>query len=48
MTHLPFIAASYALGLAVPIALAAQAWIRMRTAKRRLAAIEPRGRGRGR
>ena len=48
MTHLPFIAASYGLGLAVPVAFAAQAWIRMRAARRRLAAIEPRGRGRGR
>jgi hypothetical protein len=44
VTHLPFIALSYALGVAVPVAFAAEAWLRMRTAKRRLAAVEPRRR----
>jgi hypothetical protein len=42
MTHLPFIAASYALGLLIPSALGITAFVRMRSAKRRLAAIDPR------
>ena len=42
MTHLPFIAASYALGIVVPATYAVAAYIRMRTAGRRLAAIDPR------
>jgi cytochrome c biogenesis protein CcdA len=43
VTHLSFIAASYTLGLAVPVAFAAEAWARMRAAKRRLAVIDTRG-----
>jgi len=48
MTHLPFIAATYALGLAVPVVFAAGAWRRIVQARRRLAAMDPRaatGRG---
>lgn len=46
MTHLPYIAASYALGLLIPGGFAAAAWTRMRAATRRLAAIDPRARRR--
>ncbi len=42
MTHLPFIAASYALGVLVPLAFAVDAWLRTRTARRRLAAVDTR------
>ena len=44
MTHLPFIAASYALGVLIPGTFALSAFLRMRTARRRLAAIDPRKR----
>jgi hypothetical protein len=47
MTHLPYIAGSYALGLLIPGGLAWAAWARMRAAARKLAAIDPRA-GRGR
>ena len=43
MTHLPFIAAAYALGIGVPLGFAVDAWTRLRQARRRLAAIDPRG-----
>ena len=46
MTHLPYIAASYALALLIPGAFAVSAWTRMRAAARRLAAIDPRARRR--
>jgi len=42
MTHLPFIAASYALGVLVPLLFGIAAFTRMGTARRRLAAIDPR------
>ena len=42
MTHLPFVAASYALGLLVPAGYALAAFLRMGAARRRLAAIDPR------
>ncbi len=42
MTHLPFIAATYALGLGVPVVFAVSAWRRLAQAKRRLAAVDPR------
>ena len=42
MTHLPFIAASFGLGLAVPALFAAGAWQRLARARRRLAQIDPR------
>ena len=42
MTHLPFIAASYGLGVLIPIGFALAAFLRMGSARRRLAAIDPR------
>jgi len=42
MTHLGFIAATYALGLAVPARFAGTAWHRLTRARARLAAIDPR------
>jgi hypothetical protein len=47
MTHLPFIAASYALGVLIPGGFAIAALRRMRTAARRLATIDPRVRSPG-
>ncbi|MBV8616378.1 MAG: heme exporter protein CcmD [Acetobacteraceae bacterium] len=46
MTHLPYIAGSYGLGLLIPAGFAIAAWRRMRAATRRLASIDPRGRRR--
>jgi cytochrome c biogenesis protein CcdA len=43
MTHVGFVAASYALGIAVPVLLALDAARRLAAARRRLAAIDPRG-----
>jgi cytochrome c biogenesis protein CcdA len=40
MNHLPFIAAAYGLGVAIPLVFAATAAMRARSAKRRLAAVE--------
>ena len=42
MTHLPFIATAYALGVGLPAGFAAAAWARLRQARRRLAAIDKR------
>ena len=42
MTHLPFIVASYGLTAAVLAWLGIGAWIRVASARRRLAAIDPR------
>ena len=42
MTHWPFIAASYALGVLIPLAFGIAAFTRMGTASRRLALIDPR------
>ncbi len=42
MTHLPYIAASFGLGLAGPVLCAAGAWRRRAQARRRLAQIDPR------
>jgi hypothetical protein len=42
VTHLPYIAGAYALGLLIPGGLAIAAWTRMRSATRRLAAVDPR------
>jgi HAMP domain-containing protein len=41
MTFLPYVAASYALGVIVPGGFALAAWRRMRAATRKLAAIDP-------
>ena len=43
MTHLPYVAASYALGMGVPLVLGVLAWQRLAQARRRLAAVDPRG-----
>ena len=42
MTHWPYIAVCYGLGLAVPLAFAVMAWHRLNDARRRLAAVDPR------
>lgn len=42
MSHLPFVAASYALAVLLPVAFGVDAWRRTRLARRRLAAIDPR------
>jgi hypothetical protein len=42
VTHLPYIVAVYALGVLIPGTFAASAFLRMRVARRRLAAIDPR------
>ena len=43
MTHLGFIAASYGLAVLVPAVFAVTASLRLAQARRRLAAIDPRG-----
>ncbi len=43
MTHLPFVAVAYVLGIGIPIAYAVAAWQRAAAARRKLAAIDPRG-----
>ncbi len=42
MTHLPFIIPAYVLGVGVPLLLAITTWQRLRLARRRLLAIDPR------
>jgi hypothetical protein len=42
MTHLPFIAGSYALAILTLGGLGAATWIRLNAARRLLAAIDPR------
>ncbi len=42
MTHLPYIAASYAMGLGLPLLLGLLARHRLNRARRMLAAIDPR------
>jgi len=42
VTHLPYIVAAYAFGVLVPGTFAVAAFMRMRAAQRRLAAIDPR------
>ncbi len=44
MTHLPYIVAAYLLGVLIPGSFAVSAFVRVRTARRRLAAIDPRRR----
>ncbi len=44
MTHLPYIVAAYALGVLVPGTFAWSAFVRMRGARRRLAAVDTRRR----
>jgi hypothetical protein len=47
MTHLGFIAASYALGIGIPVVFGLSAARRLAIARRRLAAIDPRARAAG-
>jgi hypothetical protein len=42
MTHLPYIVSAYTLGVLIPGTFAVAAFLRMRAAQRRLAAIGPR------
>jgi len=42
VTHLPFVAAAYALGVGIPLAFAAAAAARLQQARRRLAALDRR------
>jgi hypothetical protein len=42
MTHLPYIVAAYAFGVLIPISFGLAAFMRMRAATRRLAAIDLR------
>ncbi|MBV8912739.1 MAG: hypothetical protein JOZ05_06840 [Acetobacteraceae bacterium] len=42
MTHLPFVAGAYGLGVGIPLAFALSAWTRLAVARRRLRAIDPR------
>ncbi|MCX7380834.1 MAG: hypothetical protein NT133_05295 [Alphaproteobacteria bacterium] len=44
MTHLPFILAAYGLTVVTALAFAISAWRRAGQARRRLAAVDPRGR----
>ena len=46
MTHLGFITAAYALAVLVPTAFAVTTMRRLALARRRLAAIDPRAKGR--
>lgn len=46
MNHAVFVLPAYALGVLVPAGFAVQAALRLRRARRRLAVLEPRGRGR--
>ncbi len=45
MTHLPYVAACFGLGLAVPLGFAFSAWQRLGRARLRLAQIDPRSSG---
>ena len=42
MTHLGFIVPAYALAVGLPLIFAINAWLRLRAARTRLAAIDPR------
>jgi heme exporter protein D len=44
MTHLPYIAAAYGLTVLITGGFSVAAWLRMRSATARLAAIDPRAR----
>ena len=45
MNHMAFVLPSYALGVLVPVGFAIQAVLRLRRARRVLAALESEGRG---
>jgi hypothetical protein len=42
VTHLPFVAAAYAMGILLPLAFTVDAFRRIGAARRKLAAIDPR------
>jgi heme exporter protein D len=42
VTHLPYIVVAYAIAVGLPLALSIDALLRTRSARRRLAAIDPR------
>ncbi len=42
MTHLPYVAATYALGVALPFGFLIAGLLRMRGAARKLRAVDPR------
>ncbi len=44
MTNLPYIVASYAVTLVIAGGFSLGAWIRLKHARRQLAAVDPRGR----
>ena len=46
MTHLPYIAASYAIGILLPSGFGIGAWVRASAARRRLLAVDPRAQAR--
>jgi hypothetical protein len=46
MTHLGYVVAAYALGVAIPGAFAVAALVRTRAARQALAAVDPRRRNR--
>jgi len=48
MTHLPYIIAAYGIAVVVSVGFSVDAWRRMGRARRRLAAIDPRGHREGR
>jgi hypothetical protein len=43
MTHLPYILGAYGIAALVSVWFSVDAWLRMGRARRRLAAIDPRG-----
>jgi heme export protein D (CcmD) len=45
MTHLPYIVAAYAIAIAVPLYFSIASLFRVRSARRRLAAIDTRRQG---
>lgn len=47
MSYLPYIAASYTLGVIIPLGLSLSAVLRAGRARRRLAAVDPRANRRG-
>ncbi len=47
MSYLPYIAAAYTLGVVIPVVLGLSAVLRASRARRRLAAVDPRGHRRG-
>lgn len=47
MTHLPYIAAAYVIAVGVPVFLSVEALFRVRSARRRLQAIDVRRERRG-